>query len=109
MRAAATLCDISGARPGTDAGCSILYTLEKDGLLIEGEVCPALTGRVRLVLPVTPAGGVTVYRGSLPRPPARRFCLTPGFIFNEYAVLPDAAGGFAVRIALRDQSVSSQK
>ena len=93
VRATAQLCG-GDHSPLPDSGCTLVYTLTREGLRIEGAatkenaryILPLLSGQVR----------ADILRGTPGGEPEPIFCLSPGFAGREMVVLPDETGRFTV-------------
>ena len=80
------------------SACSIDYLFEKDRVTISGTM-PAQIKNVCYKLPViSGTASVKLTKGSLQGAPVKMFNLNPGFICDEYTVLPAEDGTFTLEI-----------
>ena len=95
----ARLLDLNGAQP-EHGECAVRYTFTENGLSIRGGVSPEIASAACLVLPLI-AGTLSprILSGRLLRPPERVYCLSPGFLCEEFRIRPEPDGTFEVLLA----------
>ena len=97
-RAAAFLCDSTGAPTDGPGECTLLYEFTEEAVVIRGQVSPAIAPAARYIIPLIGMAKMTVLQGALSAPPRRIFHLSPGFRATEYTVRPDDNGAFSLRL-----------
>lgn len=93
----AVLCSVDAQPLKEDGKCLLKYIISNDCLRIEGQVSPKICENARFILPLIEASAaVDVIKGWSAGKPEKIFSLAPGFICDEYTVIPDKFGKFAL-------------